>query len=296
MAQQEMYFRPPSEANSFIIRVMRGCPHNKCAFCNLFKNVACKALPLPEIFSGMDKDAEDLGREYVGLVDSIYLEGGDPLALRAENLLAVMAHAKSVFPALERFACYATARFTVKKKQEELQALADAGLRRVFIGLESGLDAILRGAKKGCVGADILKAGAMLKQAGIERDVSIMLGIGGKEFSNEHAIATARLISVIEPECVRIRTFIPKTGTELGDECLKGNFTLMAPHDIMRELRLMVEHIDGNTLLLSEHRSDFILFNACMPEAKQPLLEHIDQHLARPESSFRAIGIESARA
>lgn len=296
MSQQDVYYRPPSEAESFIIRVMRGCPHNKCTFCNLFKDVRCKALPLDEVLLGLDRDAEELGPKYIDRVTSMYLEGGDPLALRAEHLLAVMEHAKSLFPGLTRFACYATARFTIKKSPEELRALAEAGLQCVFIGLESGSDAILESAKKGCTSADILQAGTMLSKAGIAMDVSMMLGIGGKEFSREHAITTAHLISAVEPECVRIRTFIPKTNTELGDEYLNGQFSLMGPHDIMRELRLMVEHITGKTRLLSEHWSDFILFNAFMPGAKQQLLEYVDQHLAMPESEFRAIGIDDEKS
>jgi radical SAM superfamily enzyme YgiQ (UPF0313 family) len=270
---------------------MKGCPHNKCTFCNLFKDIKCKALPLEEIFRGMDDDAKDLGQENIGLVDSIYLEGGDPLALRTVRLLAIMRHAKSLFPALTRFACYATARYTLGKTQEDLNALAEAGLKRVFVGLESGYDAILKSTEKGCTVADLLEVGRMLARARIEMDVSMMLGIGGKEYSHEHAIATARLISAIEPECVRIRTFIPKTGTELGGEYLNGNFTLMGPHDIMRELRLMVSEITGATHLLSEHWSDFVMFSAYMPGAKEQLLDHIDKHLAMPESEFRQVGI-----
>lgn len=295
MDQQDIYFRPPSEADSFIIRVMQGCPHNACTFCNLFKDIRCKALPLEAVLQGIDKDAATLGPKFIGLVNSIYLEGGDPLALRCGRLLAIMEHAKRVFPALKRFAWYATARSTVKKTPRELRSLAEAGLQRVFVGLESGVDAILRSAKKGCSSADLLRAGTLLSDAGIEMDVSMMLGIGGKKYSAEHAVMTGRLISAIEPACVRIRTFVPKTGTELGKDYLNGTFVLMGPHDILRELRLMVENITGKTRLLSEHWTDFVLFDAHMPEARGPLLEYIDKHLAMPEASFRKTGMEDAR-
>lgn len=291
MTQQELYFRPPTEADSFIIRVMRGCPHNKCTFCSLFKHVPCKAIPMTDIRYGMDRDAATLGSEHIKLVDSIYLEGGDPLALRTERLLEIMDYAKSVFPELKRFACYATAKFTAKKTREELHRLSKAGLKRVFVGLESGSDAILMRTKKGCSSADIVRAGDLLKNADIEMDVSIMLGIGGKEHSEEHAIMTGNLINAIEPDCVRIRTFIPKVGTELGTDYLNRKFSLLGPHETLRELRIMIEHVTGTTRLLSEHWSDFVLFDAYMPEAKQPLLEHIDQHLAMPEEMFRDVGI-----
>jgi radical SAM superfamily enzyme YgiQ (UPF0313 family) len=295
MSQQEMYYRPPSEADSFIVRVMRGCPHNACTFCNTFREIPCKALPVEEITAGMDQDVRDIGPQHLHLVKSMYLEGGDPLALRTGRLLAIMAHARRVFPALERFACYASARFTVKKKAEELAALSRAGLRRVFVGLESGSDAILRRTNKRCTTADLLQAGTLLGEAGIEMDVSMMLGIGGVELSSEHARATADLINRIRPVCVRVRTFAPKSGTELGREYLNGSFHLPGPHAIMRELRQMVGLVSAKTRLYSEHWTNFVLFDAMMPEAKEPLLEHIDQHLAMPESDFRPVGLDGIK-
>lgn len=293
---QEMYYRPPSEANSFIIRVMKGCPHNKCTFCNMFKDIKCEILPVADVIRGMEQDAAELGPENIGLVDSIYLEGGDPLVIETGHLLQIMRSACSIFPGLKRFACYATARNTVKKPQAELDALSQAGLRRLFIGLESGCDAILEETSKGCTLSDIFNAGLMLTRAGIEMDVSIMLGIGGMKYSLENAQGTAQAINAIEPGCVRVRTFMPKHGTELGDAYISGSFILPGPHAIMRELWLMVSKITARTRLLSEHWSNFILFDAYMPEAKEALLAYIDKHLAMPESEFRPIGIDAAKS
>lgn len=296
MAQEEVYYRPPSEADSFIIRVMHGCPHNACTFCNLFKDVPCKVLPLEEVLAGIEQDAANVGPKYLHMVTSMYLEGGDPLAIKSEYLLAVMRHARKFFPALERFACYATARFTIRKTQDELDALAQAGLRRVFVGLESGSEDLLKSLRKGCTPEELIRAGVMLGKAGIEMDVSMMLGIGGLERSREHALATAGLLNAICPVCVRIRTFTVKNDTELGDDYLNGRFVLMGPHDILREQRLMVETITGTMHLLSEHWTNFIHFSAVMPQAKQKLLEHIDKHLAIPEEHFRQPGITDEKS
>lgn len=294
--QQEVYYRPPTEADSFIIRVMHGCPHNECTFCNLFKTVPFRPVPLADVLSGIDSDAEDLGEAHRPKLTSMYLEGGDPLALRSESLLAIMEHAKSRFPNLGRFACYATARFGIQKKQEELNALGRAGLRRVFVGLESGSDTILQATNKGCTSDDLKRFGEKLFLAGIEMDVSMMLGIGGQALSREHAVKTAELLSAINPVCVRIRTFVAKHDTPLGDEYLEGRFELMDPHDILRELRLMVEHTTGRMQLLSEHWSDFIHFAADLPGAREALLDYIDQALAQPRESFRPVGIDDERA
>ena len=295
MAQTEIFFRPPSEAESFIVRVMHGCPHNACTFCSMFKDIPCKVLPLEEVLDSLETDARYLGPRFIPKVQSMYLEGGDPLAIGSKHLLSVMNHARRLYPGLDRFACYATARFTIKKKPAELSVLAKAGLRRVYVGLESGLDTILESAKKGCTSADLMLAGKMLADAGIEMDVSILLGIGGKRYSSAHALMTAQLLDALEPDCVRIRTFVPKAGTELGADYLQGNFVLMGPHEILQELYQMVEHMHGKTRLLSEHWTDFIFFDAQMPLGKAPLLALIQQHLELPESSFRAVGLADSK-
>ena len=288
---QETYFRPPSEADSFIIRVMHGCPHNKCAFCNLFKGVPYRPLPLEEVLVGLDQDALELGERLGAMVTSIYLEGGDPLALRTETLLRIMSHAKTRFPNLTRFACYATARSVVSKMQDELNALGEAGLQRVFVGLESGCDALLERDHKGCTAADLRRAGVLLAAARIELDVSLMLGLGGPELSSRHALETAALLNDLAPACVRIRTLVPKEGTELGREFAEGGFALMDPYAILRELRLMVSQLHAPMLLRSEHWSDYIHFEAQIPEAREALLELIAKNLKLPEARFRPTGL-----
>ena len=296
MTQEEVYYRPPSEEDSFIIRVMHGCPHNACTFCNLFKDIPCRVLPLNEVLAGLERDAASIGPQHLHLLTSMYLEGGDPLAIDSDYLLAVMARARELFPALNRFACYATARFTIRKTREELEALARAGLRRVFVGLESGSAELLQSLRKGCTPGEIVLAAHMLRSAGIEVDVSMMLGIGGLERSREHALRTAELLNAVRPVCVRIRTFTVKHDTELGADYLNGRFVLMGPHDILRELRLMSEGIKRRMRLLSEHWSNYIHFSAQMPEAKNKLLKHIDRHLAIPEEHFRQTGITDEKS
>lgn len=292
---QQMYYRPPSEEESFIVPVMQGCSHNKCAFCNTYRGIACRALPLGDVVATMEADAAELGPERLELVKSVYLEGGDPMFLKTERLLGIMREAKRVFPRVGRFACYATARQTVKKSVEEIRALAEAGLQRVFVGLESGSDAILERTCKGCTSADILEAGKKLAEAGIELDVSMMLGIGGREESREHAAETARLINLLAPQCIRILTFSPKKDTELGDDYLAGKFALMSPHEIIRELGQLVSQIDAPTRLVSDHWTNFVLFRATMPAARDALLAYIDKHLELPETSFRQVGLDEAR-
>lgn len=297
MAQipDDPYFRPPSEAESFLVRVMRGCSHNKCTFCNMYKDIRLEITPIEEVLAGIDQDAQDLGEKNLHHVTSLYLEGGDPMVRKTDDLVKIMEHARLRFPFIKRIACYATARSIARKKQAELQSLFAAGLRRVHVGLESGLDQVLERTCKGCSSADFRHVNRLLAQAGIENDVSIMLGIAGPELSQHHAVATAALLSDIRPASVRIRTFVPNTGTPLGDEYLAGSFILMGPHDILRELQMLVQYITAPMHLLSEFWSNFVLFDAQLPQAREELLQLIDNALAKPENEFRQVGICSVK-
>ncbi|MDR2892321.1 MAG: radical SAM protein [Deltaproteobacteria bacterium] len=295
VVQEPQYFRPPSEADSLLVQVMKGCPHNKCRFCGIFRDIPFRIIALRKVLEQLDADAEEFGPELLDKVTSIYLEGGDPLALGAEHLLAIMRHAWSRFPALQRLACYATARSVLRKTPDELHQLAQAGLQRVYVGLESGVDEILLANNKGCSRSDLILAGKKLLEAGIENDVSMMLGIGGAELSERHARETAEVINLIHPAGVRIATFIPQYSTELGQDCLDGNFTLMGPHAVIRELRLLIESIDIPVHILCSHWSNFIQFEAILPLGKQKLLRIIDEALYLDESQFRLVGITSTK-
>lgn len=296
MTQEETYFRPPSEADSFIIRVMYGCSHNKCTFCNMFKTVPLQVIPLEEVLKGIEADAEEIGPRFLPLLTSLYLEGGDPMALPTPHLLRVMEHARRHFPALNRVVFYAMARSILAKTTEDLAQLSLAGLRRVFLGLESGCDEILTKTRKSCTRADLVCVSHKLALAGIENDVPMMLGIGGPGLSERHAIETAELLKAIAPVCVRIRTFIPTEDTPMGEDYRQGRFILMEPHEILRELRLMVSRITAPMQLLSEHWSDFVAFDVHLPQDKDKALEIIDAALHLPRECFRPTGITNVIA
>lgn len=295
MTQGEQFFRPPSEEESFIIRVMRGCPHNRCTFCNMYKGIPVAVTPLEDVLRSIDMDTAGLGDTYLPFVRSLYLDGGDPLSLPTPHLLAIIAHAKDRFPCLTRVASYATARSLLRKSDGELAELAAAGYACVYTGLESGLDVILTSTCKGVSRAELLKAAEAAHRAGIAYDVSIMLGIGGAELSVLHADATASLLCASRPVCVRIRTFVPNTDTPLGDDYLAGRFALMEPHAILREQRRLVERITAPMRLLSEHWSNFVRFDAVLPEEKMELLALLDAKMEQSAEAFRAIGICSER-
>jgi len=296
MEQQQIFHRPPAEADSFIIKVMDGCPHNKCTFCGIFTKIPYRPLPLDEILHGIENDAHSFGPQYTPLVKGLYLEGGDPIALPTAHLARIIEHAKIFFPAIRHIACYSTVAQIKMKNGEELCILAAVGLTRVYVGVESGCNTILQAVQKGCTVEDMLLAAEKLRNAGIENDVSIMVGVGGRELSERNAIDTGEVLNAIRPYCVRVRTFVPYFFTQMGEDYMNGRFSLLNAHEALYEMRLLVQAIREKTFILGEHWSNFIHFAVQLPDAKDKLLEKIDEKLEMPLESFRPAGITECHA
>lgn len=295
MKNQDIYFRPPTEYDSFLIKVMDGCAHNKCTFCNMYSDLEFKIFSLEDISADMKACSEDISPQFIDKITSLYLVGGDVVAIPVDKLLKILQIAHKYFPHLERVASFASAKTVIQKGSENMKKLYEAGLKKVDLGLESGSNEILKFINKGCTRADLIKAAEILRESEIKNEVSMMLGIGGMSRSKDHATKTAELINIIAPDRVGITTYTPKEGTILGEEYKKGNFDLMQAKDVLKELKLLTEHIHCPTHLFGKHWLNPILFEAWLPQGKDELIANIDKALAKDPSVFRAIGITDAR-
>jgi len=165
--------------------------------------------------------------------------------------------------------------------------LREAGLSRIHAGLESGDDVILKRVKKGTNACEQIKAGKIVKQAGMELSEYVILGLGGVERSEIHAQKTAEAINEIEPDFVRLRTLVPKINTLLLHEIRKGRFQLLSPHQVLKETRLLLENLYCQTRLTSDHYTNYLDLSGNLPEDKKRLLDEIEQALTRDPGSFR---------
>jgi radical SAM superfamily enzyme YgiQ (UPF0313 family) len=204
-----------------------------------------------------------------------------------ENLSSICRFAMEKFPGLQRITVYGSSQFVAKKGMEGLKNLREAGLKRIHVGLESGDDETLRRVKKGTTASEQIDAGRMTREAGIELSEYVILGLGGAERSQAHALATAEAINAIEPDFLRLRTLVPKINTLLLHEVKKERFQLLSPHQVLREARLLLENIQCLTVLASDHYTNYLNLSGRLPEDKGTLLSEIDRALCRDESSFR---------
>lgn len=283
MRYEGTVYRPPSEAGSLVIQATVGCPHNRCAFCGMYRGSRFRARPLDEVL----EDLERARSVYGDGVPSIFLADGNCAALPTDRLISIGDAARRLFPDLERITVYGSARFLVKKSLEEWRAVARAGITRVHSGLESGDPVTLERLRKGVTPGEAVTAYNHVMAAGIELSVYVMVGVAGLERWREHAAGSAEVLSRASPDFVRLRTFVPIPGTDWHDRWRRGDLTLLDAHQAVAETRLLVERLTGPTLLLSDHVSNFVNLNGRLPDDRELMLEALDQASEWPLRAFR---------
>ena len=272
-------FRPPSEAESFILRVTRGCAHNSCTYCNMYRGVKFEKLSddqiMRQIAMAYSTDAEGVRR--------VFLADGDALVLPTERLLNILAVLKKYFPNLERVSSYAAPRDILAKSVEELTELRRAGLALLYYGMESGDAQTLKDIRKGVNDKQSIEAGKRVIAAGMKLSIMIILGIAGKEGSTRHALATAHAINEIKPTMLSALSLMLYRGSELKEQFERGEFHPLTPAQLMEELKLIIEHVDlpesEHMIFRSNHVSNYIRLAATLPRDKEQLLKDIDKSI-----------------
>lgn len=277
-------YRPPSEADSLLIQATVGCPHNKCSFCMVYKKgPRFKVRPVPAICADID-EAFDL---YGVNVRSIFFPAGNTIAMPTGDLAAICRHSEMKFPELQRMTVYGSSHYIVQKGLPDMRLLQEAGLSRIHVGLESGDDTILQRVRKGTNAKEQIRAGQIVKLAGMQLSEYVILGLGGTERSTEHALKTAEAINEIEPDFLRLRTLVPKINTLLLHQINKGRFQLLSPHQVLQETRLLIENLSISTVLTSDHYTNYLNLSGKLPEDKDRLIEVVNQALTWDSSRFR---------
>lgn len=280
--------RPPSEAGSLLIRVNRNCPWNKCEFCPVYKGRKFEKKSAEEIEQDIDKALIYYG-SHAKSITRAFLQDADALLMKTAELVEVLRYLKGKFPSINRITAYARTPTLERKTLDELIQLREAGLSRIHTGLESGYAPLLQYINKGTTPDQQIDAGRKVKQAGISHSEYIMPGLGGKAMSSEHALETARVLNAINPDFIRIRTTSVQPSTPLFDKMEKGEFELLSDVEVIEELRLLIENLDGiSSTLVSDHMLNLLQeLKGTFPDDKQKLLDIIDRFLALPADEKR---------
>lgn len=279
-----MIIRPPSEADSIILQVTVGCSHNKCTFCGAYKGVRFRI-----------KEEEVVNRDiafaatYCRRQKRVFLADGDALILPQRRLVELLTRIRREIPWVNRINLYGNAKSVLAKSATELKELRELGLDRVYMGLESGSDRILQQIRKGVDSARMIRAGHMVKEAGLFLSLTVLLGIGGTLHAREHAEETGRVVSAMAANQIAVLTLMLLDNTELYHLEKTNGFTLPNQQEMLAELRLMVENINvSRAQFQANHASNYLPINCRLNRDKEMVLAAIDQALAgekklRPE-------------
>ena len=241
--------RPPSEAESLLLRITRNCPWNKCKFCALYKNHQFSTRSIEEI-----KEDIDTAASYGYGWESCFLQDANTMVLTFDKLREILTYLREKLPNIKRVTSYGRVDSLAKFSVEQFTALKEAGLDRIHSGYESGSDKVLKLINKGYTKAQEIEAGQKVKASGIELSVYFMPGVGGKELSMENAVETADVVSQANPDFVRIRTFVAHQGTEIQKDIDNGVISDCSDIEKVLELKEMIANIkNADGRLISDH-------------------------------------------
>ena len=315
--------RPPSEAGSLLVRVSRNCPWNKCAFCRTYKNTKFELRSIEEIQKDIDSMSEIakilkelsvkegnqglISERIVNIVfdryplytechravalwlhyggESVFLQDADSLVMKTDDIASILRHILGAFPSVNGITTYCRSKTAARKSVAELELLRDAGLARIHVGMESGLDPLLKLIRKGVTAADHIEGGQKIKAAGISLCEYVIPGLGGTLYSGEHARETARVINAIHPDFVRLRTLHVVNDTPLMELMKKGEFSPLGDEDVLREIQELISGLEGiETTIVSDHILNLLEeIEGSLPRDKEKMLDLLERYFSLSE-------------
>ncbi|MFH1428195.1 MAG: radical SAM protein [Candidatus Margulisiibacteriota bacterium] len=264
----EPSIRPPAEAYSFLLQVTTGCSANSCTFCGAYKGKEFRRKDYSEIYRDID--------EYAAVYPDtrrVFLMDGDALVLKNEKLLPILGKLYGSFPKLTRISSYANGYNITSRSDAELKELYDNKLRLIYIGLESGSQAILDSCNKKPTADEMVQAVLLADNAGIKSSVIVLLGLGGKNRSSEHVQATIAALNLMQPRYLSFLSLMLIPGTKMYADAVCGSFQELDSMELLRESHDILQGLEmKKTLFRSNHASNYLPLEGTLPNDKEKLL------------------------
>jgi hypothetical protein len=209
---------------------------------------------------------------------SAFLQDANSIIMRTPELVEVLKFLKETLPTINRITSYGRSHTVARKTPDELKAIHEAGLTRLHIGLESGSDAVLKMMEKGVTAQEQIDGGKKVVASGISLSEYVLLGLGGKSLWREHATETARVLSAINPDFIRIRTFTIYPGIPVCADVESRTFIRNTDEGMIEELKLMIENLDCHASIVSDHILDLLQeVEGKLPQDKDKMLSVINR-------------------
>lgn len=268
-------FRPPSEARSLILQVTNGCSWNRCTYCSMYTAPQKKFRPRPE--------DEILNEIYqcgaAGLQPRrVFLADGDAMVLSMRRLRTILQAIQTHLPSVSRVSAYCLPANLKNKSVAELAELESLGLKLIYIGAESGDDTVLKYIDKGETYRSTADALIKAKTAGLKTSVMILNGIGGKTYSEQHALASARLVNETQPHYVATLVLTFYEGPEKVINGFQGHFVELDTLELCREMKTFIGETNlKSSIFRSDHASNHLVLKGVLGKDKQAMIAKIDQ-------------------
>jgi radical SAM superfamily enzyme YgiQ (UPF0313 family) len=298
--ERPIIIRPPSEWKSYFLPLTSGCSNSTCTFCGYYGS----KLKVREIDDAKREiDALAFYAQYgVCLPDMppvvyevaytwngrrVFLQDSDALVYPFPKLKQILEHLNERFPHLERVGTYATPQDILRRSLDELKELKGLKLGIIYMGVESGDDEVLCKVGKGVNYHQMVEAGRKAKEAGITLSVTAILGLGGVEKSEKHALETARILTDIDPDYTGALTLTLIPGTPLYQELRQGSFSPIPPFESLEELKMIIENSNFTDCFFSSmHASNYLSIRGRLPQDKGRMLKELEDILARKDASL----------
>jgi radical SAM superfamily enzyme YgiQ (UPF0313 family) len=291
--------RPPSERLSYFLPLTSGCSNATCIFCNYYGS-RLHIRPLKEVKDEIDALSllmksdislpnipwivREIASEWDG--KGVFLQDGDALVYPYDDLVEALTYLNQKIPSIQRIASYATAADILRRTPDELSTLKKLKLGIVYIGLESGDDDVLKHIDKGTDSTGMIKAARRVKVAGILTSITVILGIAGVEGSEKHALATARVLSAMDPDYVGALTTTFVEGSPLHRELAEGRFHPVSAFGSLQELKTILENSSfTNCFFSSMHASNYFSIRGTLPGDKERMIRELTRILQQGDPS-----------
>jgi radical SAM superfamily enzyme YgiQ (UPF0313 family) len=276
----EPLFRPPSEANSLILQVTKGCSWNRCTFCEMYTQPQKRFRLKPQ---------QEIERELAAIAGAgvaprrIFLADGDAMTLSHRRLRLILEAIGRHLPDVQRVSSYCLPRNLKNKTVEQLAELRALKLELFYVGCESGDDLVLERVDKGENFASSLAALQKIKAAGARSSVMILNGMGGRRYSEQHALNSARLMNAAQPEYLSTLVVSFPMGEARYQAGFGGEFEALDQAGLFREMLLLLETLElENTVFRSDHASNYLVLKGTLNRDKARLLQTVHAALERP--------------
>ena len=269
--------RPPMERSSFMLPVAVGCSYNRCTFCTLFKHLRYRQLPIEQVEAELQR-VHDAG----GNPEQVFLGDGNAFCMSTDHLLRILELVHRYLPGCRMVNMDATITNISQKSDEELKQLYDQGVRRLYIGIETGLDDVLTFTKKDHNLQQAYTQIARMQQAGLVFNAHIMTGIAGRGRGMENAEKTAEFFNRTHPERITNFSLFLHRRAPLYQDYQTGRFVPASELDNLIEDRCLIELLDVPGLVYDGfHDMLKVRVRGTLPQDKEKMLKQFDEAIEK---------------